>query len=396
MVKSTVVQTWSFCEFFAGGGMARAGLGPDWNCTFANDFDAMKAQTYRANWGDDHFVEGDVAQVTASALPGRPDMVWASFPCQDLSLAGNCRGLGDQSDSKLTRSGTFWPFWSIMENLRMEGRSPRLIVLENVPGTISSRGGKDFAAICCALAEADYRLGAIIVDAKRFVPQSRPRLFFIAVADDIPVLANMFRLEPQDAWHSDALRGAVQNLPQHVRDKWIWWAMPLPPPRNSVLSDLIDEEPEGCHWNTQNETEKLLGMMAPLHLAKIDKAATSGRKLVGSIYKRTRLDECGVKTQRAEVRFDDIAGCLRTPGGGSSRQTIIVVDGEAIRSRLLSPREAARLMGLAEDYRLPMRYNDAYKVAGDGVCVPVVRHLAASLLEPILNSEACANQSLAA
>lgn len=190
--------------------------------------------------------------------------------------------------------------------------------------------------------------------------------------------------------------GAVKLLPTHVREKWHWWSMPLPPLRNTVLGDLIDDNPNGCGWHTQNETSKLLGMMAPLHLAKIEKAKSSGQRLVGSIYKRTRLDEHGVKRQRAEVRFDDIAGCLRTPGGGSSRQTIVIVEGQSVRSRLLSPREAARLMGLAEDYRLPERYNDAYKVAGDGVCVPVVRHLASKLLEPILNSEACANRSLAA
>ena len=391
-----MVQAWSFFEFFAGGGMARAGLGANWKCAFANDFDPMKARTYRANWGDDHFVEGDVAKISASSLAGRPDLVWASFPCQDLSLAGNYRGLGDQFDSKLTRSGTFWPFWSIMRSLQTEGRGPRLIVLENVPGTISSRGGKDFGAICNALAEAGYRFGAMIMDAKRFVPQSRPRLFFVAVAQDMPVPAGLFDTEPQDAWHTRALRNAVDGLPEHVRDKWTWWAMPVPCLRNSVLSDLIDEEPEGCRWNTQGETAKLLAMMAPLHLAKISRATSSGRRLVGSIYKRTRLDERGVKTQRAEVRFDDVAGCLRTPGGGSSRQTIIMVDGSDVRSRLLSPREAARLMGLAEWYRLPSRYNDAYKVAGDGVCVPVVKHLAVNLLEPILNSAACANRSLAA
>jgi DNA (cytosine-5)-methyltransferase 1 len=110
----------------------------------------------------------------------------------------------------------------------------------------------------------------------------------------------------------------------------------------------------------------------------------SGRRSVGSVYRRTRPDETGAKRQRAEVRFDEIAGCLRTPAGGSSRQTILVVDGKKIRSRLLSPREAARLMGLDESYRLPERYNEAYHVCGDGVCVPVVRHLAGRLLEPLL------------
>lgn len=391
-----MAEPWAFYEFFAGGGMARAGLGHGWRCTFANDFDPMKSCTYQANWGSEHFVEGDVALVSAEALPGIADLVWASFPCQDLSLAGKYRGLGDKFDENLTRSGTFWPFWSIIQGLSRQGRKPRLIVLENVQGTITSRGGKDFAAICDALAEEGYRFGAMIIDAKHFLPQSRPRLFFVAVAEETQLELVGKSSQPNEMLHSDALRLAVQSLPPSVFDKWIWWTMPMPTKRTSKLGDLVEEDPQGCSWHTSAETSKLLAMMTPLHRNKIDRARASGKRLVGSIYKRTRLDEHGVKRQRAEVRFDDIAGCLRTPGGGSSRQTVIVIEGQSTRSRLISPREAARLMGLPDGYHLPERYNDAYKVAGDGVCVPVVRHLAAHLLEPILNSGTCTNRSLAA
>jgi DNA (cytosine-5)-methyltransferase 1 len=137
-----------FYEFFAGGGMARAGLGDGWDCLFANDFSQMKARTYVENWGGQHFVCGDVAQLTTSQLPGQPDLIWASFPCQDLSLAGNYRGLGDAAASVMTRSGTFWPFWTLITKLKEEGRGPRLIVLENVVGALSSREGRDFEAIC--------------------------------------------------------------------------------------------------------------------------------------------------------------------------------------------------------------------------------------------------------
>src|SRR5262249_28652351 len=87
--------------------------------------------------------------------------------------------------------------------------------------------------------------------------------------------------------------------------------------------------------------------------------------------------------QRAEVRFDGVSGCLRTPSGGSSRQTVVVVDKGRIRTRLLSPREAARLMGVDDTFWLPKRYNDAYKAMGDGVAVPVVRWLSQQLLVPI-------------
>jgi DNA (cytosine-5)-methyltransferase 1 len=125
-------------------------------------------------------------------------------------------------------------------------------------------------------------------------------------------------------------------------------------------------------------------MMSPVNLAKITAAKKMGMKVVGAVYKRTRSDQDGIKAQRAEVRFDDIAGCLRTPGGGSSRQSIVVVQGSSVRSRLLSPREAARLMGLPDTYILPKNYNEAYRLMGDGVAVPVVRHLAHYLLEPLL------------
>lgn len=374
----------TFLEFFAGGGMARAGLGNGWQCIFANDFSDMKAKAYAANWGDDHFVCGDVAEVKPDDLCGRADLAWASFPCQDLSLAGNYRGLGEASSEVMTRSGTFWPFWNLMTQLRNEDRAPRLIVLENVAGALTSREGRDFEAICNSLSDAGYRYGAVVIDAKHFVPQSRPRLFFVAVAEDGLVLANLKRRAPDDLWHPPALRTAHARLRGKARSQWIWWSMAKPPLRNTTFADLIEEKPTHCRWHSKAETSRLLSMMNPLHLAKIDQARAGGERRVGGVYKRTRPDEHGIKRQRAEIRFDDIAGCLRTPAGGSSRQAIVVVEGQSTRSRLLSPREAARLMGLDDGYKLPERYNDAYHIAGDGVCVPVVSYIATHLLEPLL------------
>ena len=128
-------------------------------------------------------------------------------------------------------------------------------------------------------------------------------------------------------------------------------------------------------------------MMSAINLEKVEKAKRSKRRMVGGIYKRTRHDENGKRTQRAEIRFDDVAGCLRTPVGGSSRQSIMIVEGNKVRSRLLSPREAARLMGLPDSYKLPKNYNEAYHLSGDGVVVPVVRFLSAHVLEPLLSAE---------
>lgn len=370
----------SFYEFFAGGGMARAGLSTNWECLFANDFDPKKAASYALNWGNDHLHVGDVAKLTTDDLPGRPDLAWASFPCQDLSLAGGGAGL------KGDRSGTFWPFWKLMMRLEEEERAPHLIVLENVCGALSSHGGKDFAAICSALSRGGYRVGALVMNAVHFVPQSRPRLFIIGARKaSVPLPSELRADGPGDIWHSSALVEAFGKLSQSSQKSWTWWNLPSPNTRTSIFADLVEDKPLRVKWHTAADTKRLLGMMSPVNLAKVEAAKNAGRRMVGTIYRRTRSDgPNGEKMQRAEIRFDDVAGCLRTPSGGSSRQTIMVVDGKRVRSRLLSPREAARLMGLPDTYQLPKNYNEAYHLAGDGVAVPVVRFLAEHLLEPLL------------
>jgi len=156
--------------------------------------------------------------------------------------------------------------------------------------------------------------------------------------------------------------------------------------RSIALEDVIELNPKYVKWHSGAETKRLLGMMSDLHLEKVAAALRSGRRIVGCIYKRMRLDEHGERVQRAEVRFDGISGCLRTPVGGSSRQIVIEIEANKINTRLLSPREAARLMGLPDSYILPERYNDAYHLSGDGVAVPVVRFLSHHLLEPLLKS----------
>ena len=89
-------------EFFAGGGMARLGLGPQWNCTFANEWCEKKARAYRAYFGKSPELKlKDICSLKTSELPGHAELVWASFPCQDLSLAGSGAGLRGE------RSGTF-------------------------------------------------------------------------------------------------------------------------------------------------------------------------------------------------------------------------------------------------------------------------------------------------
>ncbi len=369
----------SFYEFFAGGGMVRAGLGNAWKCTFANDFDRKKAVTYTDNWGENAFICADIRNISPDDMPGTANLAWGSFPCQDLSLAGGGAGL------KGDRSGTFWPFISHMRELSALGRAPDLITLENVLGTLTSHKGADFVSICSALSGLGYRFGALVIDASHFVPQSRPRLFIVGVRSDMEIPASLQRANPVAPWHNRGILRAFNDLPQDLAKDWLWWNLPEPPIRHQNFIDLIEDNPTGVSWHSSNETTRLLSMMSEVNLAKVEAAKSANIPMVGGIYKRTRYEH-GIKVQRAEIRFDKIAGCLRTPAGGSSRQLIMRVTGEKTESRLLSARETARLMGLNDSYRLPKAYNEAYHLTGDGVAVPVVVFLRNKLFEPILNS----------
>jgi len=369
-----------FYEFFAGGGMARTGLGPGWTCLFANDFDPKKADAYRRNFGGAELKAGDVREVTPSDLPGAADLAWASFPCQDLSLAGAGAGL------KAERSGAFYPFWNVMNGLAAEGRAPAIVALENVCGALTSHGGQDFAAICRTYAEAGYRMGALVINAELFLPQSRPRLFVVGVRAETPVPLELLAAGPTGMFHTSGLQRAVERLPTDLREAFLWWRLPAPAPRRLSLADLIEDDPDSVAWHAPAQTERLLGLMTPTNADKVESAKRAGRRMVGGVYRRTRRNHNGARSQRAEVRFDDVSGCLRTPAGGSSRQVIMVVEGDRVRTRLISARETARLMGLPDGYRLPERYNDAYHLTGDGVAVDVVRHLARHIFEPILGA----------
>jgi DNA (cytosine-5)-methyltransferase 1 len=371
-----------FYEFFAGGGMARVGLGPGWTCAFANDNSPVKAEAYRERWGDGELDTRSIDEVEVSDLPRGADLAWASFPCQDLSQAGAGLGVGSQED-RTTRSSTLWPFLELMAGLRLEGRHPSLIVLENVTGLLSSNSGRDFRAICEALAKLGYVFGAVLIDARHFLAQSRPRIFVIGVREDLAIPEGLVQDGPSRPWHSAGLISAQAQLPAEAARRWRWWrlgeAPSLPPDALQGALDLTD----GANWHDAAETDRLLGMMTAANRARLDALRDEGRPVVGSLYLRMR-PEAGGNVQRAEIAFGDTLGCLRTPRGGASRPRIVVVDGATIRTRLVSPREAARLMGLPDDHPLPDRYQHAFQLIGDGVAVPVVRFLAERLLEPLV------------
>jgi DNA (cytosine-5)-methyltransferase 1 len=101
---------------------------------------------------------------------GAVDLICGGFPCQDLSIAGKRAGLAGE------RSGLWFEFHRILAEL-----APRWVVIENVPGLLSSNGGRDFAVILRGLGELGYLSTWRILDAQYFgVPQRRRRVFIVA------------------------------------------------------------------------------------------------------------------------------------------------------------------------------------------------------------------------
>jgi DNA (cytosine-5)-methyltransferase 1 len=358
-------------DFFAGSGLVRLGLEPDFRTAWANDVDRRKALVYRANFGDETFHLGSIEDVRGALLPAA-DLAWASFPCQDLSLAGSLSGMKEG-----TRSGLFWQWLRVLDEMRAAGRRPPLLVAENVVGFVVAREGRDFKRAYAALRERGYRAGALVVDARLFVPQSRPRAFLVAISDEIEPASGLTQHGPSAPFHPE---GLVRTAAALGDNQWIWWTLPTPEVAPPPFAALCEHQ---ATCDPPEKTRTLARMLSPVNRRKLKDVLDVGGSMVGTGYRRTRPDIDGRPSQRLEIRFDGVAGCLRTPEGGSSRQVVVLVDHGRVRTRLMTVRECARLMGAPDSFEIPGAYNDGYRAMGDAVVAPVTRWLTRRLLAPL-------------
>lgn len=391
----------AFFEFFAGIGLVREALEPlGWECVYANDFDATKRAIYAAKFPDDEdFDRRDLWQVDAAELPKPVDLIAASFPCIDLSLAGKRGGLAG------AHSGAFWAFVRILRQLRAGQALPRAIMIENVTGFLSSNKDQDFRTAVLALNDLGFTVDVVQVSAEHFTPQSRPRIFVLAVRDDLAesamtvsesasvrvwaraVVSNPI-LRPRKI--KNLMLSAISHLYQapllqeeRGRMRFGIVDFPVLPQRTDTLSDIVDWQ-EDEWWSTER-TDRALHEMAPLHQQKIRQMVESNARQVATAYRRRRYGKSVY-----EVRNDGVAGCLRTARGGSSTQIVVVADEGKAKMRWMNPREYARLQGSDFPDELRAFGSAALRTAyGDAVCVPAVRWVAknafADLLEHRVN-----------
>ena len=363
------VEKLNAIDFFAGSGLVTEGLSESFDVVWANDNCPRKKAVYTQNFGTEHFVDVSITEVHGRDLP-EAELCWASFPCQDLSLAGNMTGIetGD-------RSALFWEWIRILDEMEPENRPP-VLCIENVVGFLVAQGGSQFRLAYEALKDRGYVAGAFVLDVRHFTPQSRPRSFIVATHEDVSI-DGLTSVSPLDHVHTSSVMRAFAAVDD--RD-WVWWKLPELPIRKQDFTNICERD---APCDSAEKTAYNLSLLSEGHRLRLEEAMASGRFLAGTGYKRVRRSKDGERRQFLELRFDGLAGCLRTPRGGSSRQFVVIVDKGDVKTRLLTIREAARLMGVRDNYWFPPKYNDAYLALGDAVAVPVTRFLSQNLLRPL-------------
>jgi DNA (cytosine-5)-methyltransferase 1 len=364
-------------EFFAGIGLVRTALervkGAQVQVVWANDIKQAKYDAYAANYPDaiDHFKVRDIREVDAADLPKRIELATSSFPCIDLSLAGNRRGLGGE------QSGMFWHFARILE-----GMSPRpaVILLENVHGFATSHGGKDLAVALRRLWKLGYSLDVLAIDARHFVPQSRPRMFIVGiqqgalpphVRDGVPPVT-----DARPPWVQAIHEQHRQTLDMHYVD------LPALPTGPQDLEGFVETDASPDLWWDGDRVEAFVKSLSDVQKARFDALFAGDAITYRTAYRRTRQ---GVSMW--ELRKDSIAGCLRTTGGGSSKQALVRLGKGSMAIRWMTPREYANLMG-AHDYKLLAGTpNQQLFGFGDAVVVDVIEWIGNNYLLPVLRPD---------
>lgn len=362
----------NFLEFFAGIGLMRLGLErAGWSISYANDIDPLKRAMYYSHFRDaaEHFSLGDIHNVPAASLPDG-SLATASFPCNDLSLAGARAGL------KGRHSSAYWGFTKLISDLGP--RRPNIILLENVPGFLTSHGGDDFAAALHELNRLGYWVDSLLIDAAWFVPQSRQRLFVVATRRDAYVLHHVAE---DAAPYACAVRppALMKFITGHPEISWLIRPLPTIRKRKVNLESMLEDVPATSEqWWSKERVDYLLAQMSPKHRDIADAMMAGRQYSYGTVFRRVRNER-----SMAELRTDGIAGCLRTPRGGSGRQILFRGGRGKAAARLLNGRECARLMGAGE-FTLNVPLNQALFGFGDAVCVPVIEWLANNYLNPVL------------
>ena len=294
------------------------------------------------------------------------DIAWASSPCTDLSLAGKRDGLVDGPESS-----AFFGFTRVVE--QMGERKPRALVLENVCGLASSHGGNDFRTVVETFNGLGYSVDAFELDARRWLAQSRPRMFVVGLLDPVGggELDSSARPDRVSWIHADPdLVTHVTPLPK------------LPDLKTGGFTELADEiAPDDARWWPEERLEAMVASLSDTQRERMEAFRDGDAVVARSAYRRTRGGR-----PVWELRADDIAGCLRTARGGSSRQAVVFLGEGKLRARWMTGAEYAKLQGAGHFNLDGFRDAQVRYAFGDAVAVPAVTWLMRVAVLPSVRS----------
>ncbi|MDQ6601966.1 MAG: DNA cytosine methyltransferase [Chloroflexota bacterium] len=362
-------------EFFAGIGLVRMAMEEHgFNIIWANDIESAKLSLYKRNFDTGDFVLDDIRTIHGADVPDI-DLATASFPCTDLSLAGNRVGL------KGEQSGLFWQFARVLREMR--GRRPYAVMLENVPSFATSHDGRDLQLALQRLNRLGYWCDLLVIDARHFVPQSRPRLFI--VGSRAPLLSPGF-------WEPSLLRPPwiKRFVQRHPELRLHALPLSLDALNDRTLEDIVQPLPANDErwWSTERQW-RFIQELSPLQLTRLNTLRAGHQLSWATAYRRTRNGK-----PAWEIRADAISGCLRTARGGSSKQALVEAGDGQVRVRWMTALEYARLQGAALYNFEGIPDNRVLFGFGDAVCVPAVSWLARHYLNPLLNGELTSMRSI--
>lgn len=213
----------------------------------------------------------------------------------------------------------------------------------------------------------------MVLDARRFLPQSRRRLFIVGATEPVGGGCHDTAVRPDSvAWiHQDktldTFRAPLKKVPDMI---------------DGGFTQLLEKlDPEDSRWWDSDRTNRFLDSMSTTQRARLDALVASPFVSARTAYRRTRDGK-----PMWEMRAEDIAGCLRTARGGSSKQAVVVMGNNSVRIRWMTGLEYARLMGAGWFNLEDFRESQVHYGFGDAVVVPAVSWIAQNMIVPLLEA----------
>ncbi|WP_373512576.1 DUF4928 family protein [Persicitalea sp.] len=364
----------TYFDIFTGIGLVDYALVPnDWHLSFALDYEQKKFQIFESHFNglSDRYSVKDIFELKASELPST-FLGHASFPCTDISAAGRRKGIQNGKESSAIDSllGALYA--------KNEEERPSVMLTENVKGLLKSNNGLDVRYLLQHFNKLGYSNDLLLIDAKHFVPQSRERVFIISLKKGINT-KNIIQDEVFETWSRP--KSVIDVIKKNSDLSWSFLTDRPLPLSNITLESIIDKT-DKIFWD-QERTNYLFSQMSTKHQEWIKSRKKKEQYFYGTAFRRMRIRD-GIKQSTAEIRVDQLAGCLRTAKGGSAKQILIRVGRGEFNVRLINAKEAAHLMG-APKFNISPKHslNDYLFGFGDGVCSSVISWLDSNYLTPL-------------